>query len=194
MSKQVVHTNMMDSRALELWNTLPEPTRRSQAMDGSLNLCTSIMPAFALDDCLKVAAACGYQGIELRVDDNYHISLPELRYQGNQIRRTIEANKIELSVYNTSDSLTASNAIDTLIRICQRTGVRYFRVTLPVAGKAAGKAQAFEAAVIPSYEHRARPREILRNTKASLQSLAKRAKAAGVCALMEIHWGTIMSS
>ena len=74
------------------------------------------------------------------------------------------------------------------------TGVRYFRVTLPRAGKADIGAQALEEAVVPSYEHRARPAEILRSVKASLQSLAKRAKAAGVSALLEIHWGTVMSS
>ena len=52
-------------------------------------------------------------------------------------------------------------------------GVRYFRVTLPRAGKADIGAQALEEAVVPSYEHRARPAEILRSVKASLQSLAK---------------------
>ncbi|MEJ7713546.1 MAG: TIM barrel protein [Pyrinomonadaceae bacterium] len=132
--------------------------------------------------------------MELRVHDNYHISLPQLYDQCHQIKRSIEANKLDLSIYNTYYGVTDSCAIDTLIRICQRTGVRYFRVALPIAGKADVRTQAFAEAVIPSYEHRARPAEILRSVKASLQSLAKRAKSAGVPALVEIHWGTVMSS
>lgn len=166
----------------------------SNNMGSSLNVCTATMPAFALNDCLKLAADAGYQGVELRVHDNYHISLPQLYFQCDQIKRSIEATKLDLSVYNTYYGVTDSCAIDTLIRICQRTGVRYFRVTLPVAGKADVRAQAFEEAVVPSYEHRARPTEILRSARASLRSLARRAKAAGVCALVEIHWGTVMSS
>jgi len=152
------------------------------------------MPAFALDDCLKLAAGAGYQGVELRVHDKYHISLPRLYYQCDQIIRGVEANKLDLSVYNTYYGVTDPDATDALIRICRRTGVRYFRVTLPVAGKADVRTQGYEEAVIPSYEHRARPAEVLRSVKADLQSLAKRTKAAGVCALVEIHWGTVMSS
>lgn len=167
---------------------------RSLTIGGPVNVCLSTLPAFALDDCLTLAAAAGYQGVEVRVHDNYHISLPQLYYQCGQLKRSIEANKLDLSVYTTYYGVNDSCAVDTLIRICQRTGVRYFRVTLPVAGKAQVRTQAFEEAVVPSYEHRAMPTEILRSVKASLQSLARRAKAAGVCALVEIHWGTVMSS
>jgi len=152
------------------------------------------MPAFALDDCLKLAANAGYQGVELRVHNNYHISLPRLYYQCDEIKRRIEGYKLALSVYNTYYGVTDACAIDTLIRVCQRTGVRYFRLTLPVAGKGDVRTQAFEEAVLPSYEYRGKPMEILLSVKASLQSLARRAKAAGVTALVEIHWGTVMSS
>jgi len=163
-------------------------------MDSPVNICTSTLPAFALDDCLELAAGAGYQGVELRVRGDYHVSLPRLYCQCDQIKRSIEAHRLELTVYNTYYGVTNDGAIDALMRICQRTGVRYFRVTLPRAGKADIGAQALEEAVVPSYEHRARPAEILRSVKASLQSLAKRAKAAGVSALLEIHWGTVMSS
>lgn len=163
-------------------------------MDSPVNVCTSTMPAFALADCLTLAATAGYQGVELRVHDNYHMSLPQLYYQCNQIKRRIEANKLSLAVYNTYYGVVNTCAIDTLIRICQRTGVRYFRVTLPLAGQAEVRTQAYEEAVVPSYEHRDRPKEILRSVRASLQALARRTKAAGVTALLEIHWGTVMST
>jgi len=163
-------------------------------MDSPVNVCTSTMPAFALDDCLKLAAEAGYQGVELRVHDKYHISLPQLYNQCDHIRRGVEANRLGLRVYNTYYGVTDTDATDALIRICRRTGVRYFRVTLPVAGQADVMTRAFEEAVVPSYEHRARPAEVLRSVKDGLRGLADRAKAAGVCALVEIHWGTVMSS
>ncbi|MGH8615203.1 MAG: TIM barrel protein [Gammaproteobacteria bacterium] len=170
------------------------PASRSQTRDRPVNVCTSTMPAFVLDDCLKLAANAGYQGVELRVHDNYHITLSQLISQCGQIKRIIETNRLDLRVYNTYYGVIDSDAVDALIHICKRTGVRYFRVTLPVAGKADVRTQAFEEAVVPSYRDRARPTEILRSVKASLQSLAKRAKAAGVSALVELHWGTVMSS
>ncbi len=37
------------------------------------------MPAFVLDDCLKLAADAGYQGVELRVHDNYDMSFLALK-------------------------------------------------------------------------------------------------------------------
>ena len=170
------------------------PASRSQTKDRPVNVCTSTMPAFVLGDCLKLAANAGYQGVELRVHDNYHITLSQLISQCGQIKRIIEANRLDLRVYNTYYGVTDSDAVDALIHICKRTGVRYFSVTLPVAGKADVRTQAFEEAVVPSYEDRARPGEVLRSVKARLRSIAKRAKTAGVCALLEIHWGTVMSS
>jgi sugar phosphate isomerase/epimerase len=166
----------------------------NQLVDGPINVCTSTMPAFALDDCVKLAASAGYEGVELRVHDTHHVSLKQLYGSWDQIKRSIEAHNLKLSVYNAYHGIEDTDAVEALICICQRSGVRHFRVTLPVAGKAEVRTRAFEGAVIPSYEHRAKPAEILRSVKASLQTLAKKAKAAGVCALVEIHWGTVMSS
>jgi sugar phosphate isomerase/epimerase len=106
----------------------------------------------------------------------------------------VEDRQLKLAVYNTYYGIVNTSAIDALIRICQRTGVKYFRVALPIAGGAAVAGQAFEKSVIPSYEQKARPKDILRNVKSCLQMLAKKTKLAGVTALVEIHWGTVMSS
>jgi 3-deoxy-7-phosphoheptulonate synthase len=169
------------------------PLRR-QLIDRPINLCTSTMPAFGLHDCLTLAAAAGYQGVELRVHDNYHVALPQLDDHCVDIKRHIETHQLDLRVYNTYYGVTDTRAVDRLIRICQRTGVKFFRVTVPVAGAAHVRTQSSEKAVVPSYEQHGRPKEVLRSVKAELQRLAKRTKAAGVCALVEIHWGTVMSS
>jgi sugar phosphate isomerase/epimerase len=163
-------------------------------MNSPVNLCTSTLPAFGLDDSLKLAACAGYQGVELRVHDGYHVSLAQLDRHCVRIKKLVEARDLDLSVYNSYYGVTDSDAVDALIRICRRSGVRYFRVTLPVAGRADVRSHAFEEAVIPSYEHRAEPTEVLRSVKSGLQRLARKARMAGVCALVEIHWGTVMSS
>lgn len=166
----------------------------TQPRDLPVNVCTSTMPAFALDDCLTLAAKSGFQGVELRVHDSHHVSLRDLCQRCDEIKRRIESHNLKLSLYNSYYGVQNEDAIDALIHVSRRSGVRYFRVTLPLAGKAEVRTRAFDCAVIPSYEHGANPREMLGNVKTSLQRLARKAKAASVCALVELHWGTIMSS
>jgi sugar phosphate isomerase/epimerase len=47
---------------------------------------------------------------------------------------------------------------------------------------------------VPSYREGVPAGQILRSVRLTLQHLARRTKLAGVCALLEIHWGTVMSS
>lgn len=163
-------------------------------MFDAMNICTATMPAFQLPDCLKLASLGGYQGIELRVHDKYHVTLNQLYHHGKQIRKDIESHNLELSVLNTYYGIIDTCAIDTLIRTCRRIGVDYFRVVLPIAGQAAVSSQAYEGAIIPSYSYNGTPLDTLLKVKESLYSLERKAKKAGITALLEIHWGTIMSS
>ncbi len=93
----------------------------------------------------------GYQGVELRVHGNCHVSLQELQRRCDEIKRQVEAHRLELCVYNTYFGVNEPGAIDAMIDICARTGVRYFRVTLPVAGVAAVRNLGTDRAVVPSY-------------------------------------------
>ena len=163
-------------------------------MNRHVNICTSTLAAFGLDDALKLAAHAGYQGVELRVHGNGHVSLQELQRRCDEIKRQIEAHRLELCVYNTYFGVNEPGAIDAMIDICARTGVRYFRVTLPVAGVAAVRNLGTDRAVVPSYREGMPAAEILRHVRLTLQHLSRRTKLAGVCVLLEIHWGTVMSS
>ncbi len=163
-------------------------------MNRPVNICTSTLAGFGLDDALKLAAAAGYRGIELRVHGNGHVSLQELQHRCDDIKRQVELQGLELCVYNTYFGVNEPGAIDAMIDVCARTGVRYFRVTLPVAGVAAVRNLGTDRAVVPSYREGVPAAEILRHVRRTLQHLARRTKLAGVCALLEIHWGTVMSS
>jgi sugar phosphate isomerase/epimerase len=163
-------------------------------MSRPVNICTSTLAAFALEDAFKLGAAAGYEGIELRVHGNCHVSLQELQRRCDEIKRRVEAHQLELRVYSTSFGVNEPGAIDAMIDICARTGVRYFRVMPPLAGVAAVRNLSTDRAVVPSYRHCMPPGEILRSVRRTLQHLSRRTRLAGVCALLEIHWGTVMSS
>jgi sugar phosphate isomerase/epimerase len=171
-----------------------DPILAAPLCTGALNLCTSTLPTFALDDALRLAAGAGYDGVELRVHDAYHVSLPELQRRCDEIKRSVDAHELQLRVYNTYFGVNDVDSADALIEICRRTGVKHFRVTLPVAGVADVRNLGTKQAVVPSYRERAPAADVLKVVRSAVQRLAKRTKAAGVGALLEIHWGTVMSS
>jgi sugar phosphate isomerase/epimerase len=163
-------------------------------MNRPVNLCSSTLAAFALEDALRLAQSAGYEGVELRVHGNCHVSLQELQRRCVEIKRQVEAHQLELCVYNTYFGVNEPGAIEAMIDICSRTGVKYFRATLPLAGVAAVRNLGMDRAVVPSYRDAMAPAELLRTVRLTLQHLARRTRLAGVCALLEIHWGTVMSS
>jgi len=163
-------------------------------MSRPVNLCTSTLAAFALEDALRLAQSAGYEGVELRIHGNCHVSLQELQRRCVEIKRQVEAHQLELCVYNTYFGVNEPGAIEAMIDICSRTGVKYFRATLPLAGVAAVRNLGMDRAVVPSYRDGMAPADLLRTVRLTLQHLACRTKLAGVCALLEIHWGTVMSS
>lgn len=163
-------------------------------MINNMNLCMSTLPTFSFKDGLCLTRDAGYQGVELRIHDAYHISLNRLFHCGREIRQNVDNHDLDISVFNTYYGINDECAIDTLIRSCKKMGVKYFRVVLPVAGQALVATQAMEGAIIPSYYDQ-RPINIVFNSvKESLKKLEQKALKNGVTALVEIHWGTIMSS
>jgi len=163
-------------------------------MNRPVNICTSTLAAFTLDEALELGAAAGYEGVELRVHGNCHVSFQELQRRCDEIRRQVETRGLALHAYSTCFGVNEPGAIDAMIDICTRTGVKFFRVTLPLAGVAAVRNLGSDRAVVPSYREGMPAAQILRSVRLTLQHLARRTKLAGVCALLEIHWGTVMSS
>jgi sugar phosphate isomerase/epimerase len=163
-------------------------------MNRPVNICTSTLSGFTLDEALNLAACAGYEGVELRVHGNCHVSLHELQRRCDEIRHRVEARRLALQVYSTSFGVNEPGAIEAMIDICLRTGVKYFRVTLPLAGVAAVRNLGSQRATVPSYRESVAAPDLLRNLRLTLQHLSRRTKLAGVCALLEIHWGTVMSS
>src|SRR5215211_8683733 len=56
----------------------------------TMNICTAILPDYSFDMLIEITRAAGYQGMELRVDAQYHKSLDDLQREGQRIKRTLE--------------------------------------------------------------------------------------------------------
>ena len=69
---------------------LPAPFRGGWS-GRPVNVCTATMPACSLEECAGLAAGAGCQGVELRVDDRYHISLDQLCFRYRDVQRVLES-------------------------------------------------------------------------------------------------------
>lgn len=163
-------------------------------MTCTLNLCTSVLPKFSYNDAVKIAAASGYKGIELRVDDRYHKSLEELSNGGIFLRRQLNQLGLQVPVLNTYIPVNDEAAVDKLLYCCQQANVSAARLVLPRSCRAAVAKRAATKEIIPSYESAQEPEALLLGLKNILERLEYKAYKAGVKLLLELHWGTVMSS
>lgn len=163
-------------------------------MSFTLNLCTAVLPKFSYKDVVEVAISAGYQGIELRVDDRYHKSLEELSYQGSFIKRQLSQVGLQVPVLNSYIPINDEYAVDLLLSCCQKMNVPKARVVLPRSCRASVSRQANVKEIIPSYEVNQEPKELIYELKKTLKRLEAKARLSGVKLLLELHWGTVMSS
>ncbi|HHH44121.1 MAG TPA: sugar phosphate isomerase/epimerase [Gammaproteobacteria bacterium] len=159
-----------------------------------MNLCTSTLPGFDFQQSLDIAVASGCSGIELRVADSYHQSLGELTGNGPRVARTVADAGLKLAVLNSYIPIEDEPAVDALIDAARRMQVPQVRVVLPRAAHAAVASQANISEAIPSYQSHLGPHELINALKLSLSRLEEQAGNAGIRVLLELHWGTVMSS
>ena len=131
--------------------------------------------------------------IELRVHGNCHVSPQELQRHCEEIKRKVEARASNCCLQHVlRRERTGGDRRDD--RICSRTGVKYFRVMLPLAGVAAVRNRGSERTVVPSIARQGGAGPAAQLAGHAAAPRPRRTKLAGVCALLEIHWGTVMSS
>lgn len=163
-------------------------------MNLTLNLCTSILPKFSFREVVEVALAANYQGIELRVDDQYHKSLSELSTRGAFIRRQLNQVGLQVPVLNSYIPVNDEAAVDQLIYCSQKMNVPTARLVLPRSCQANVAKQAAGDDIIPSYQSTKAPEALIVDLRRTLKRLERKAYKAGVKLLLELHWGTVMSS
>ncbi len=159
-----------------------------------MNLCTSTLSGFDFQQSLEIAVASECSGIELRVADSYHKSLGELAESGACVAKTVGDTGLKLAVLNSYIPIEDAHAVDTLIDVARVMQVPQVRVVLPRAARAAVASQACINEGIPSYQSHLKPHELINKLKISLLRVEQKAGEAGVQVLLELHWGTVMSS
>lgn len=159
-----------------------------------MNLCTSTLPGFAFSQVIDIATRSGCSGVELRVADTCHKSLYDLTIGGPKVARVIADAGLRLAVLNSYIPIEDESAVDALIDAAAALGVPQVRVVLPRAAHAAVAVQANIREGIPSYYSCLKPHELIDRLKHSLSRLEAKARESGVKALLELHWGTVMSS
>jgi len=159
-----------------------------------MNLCTSTLFGYDFDSVLEIASESGCKGIELRVADNCHKSLEELTLAGSYIKNTILKSGLNPAVLNSYISIEDEYSVSKLLHAAVTMEVPQVRVVLPLAANAAVRMQARIKEGIPSYESKLKPRELINQLKLTIGHLEGRARSAGVKVLLELHWGTVMSS
>lgn len=164
-------------------------------MSLNLNLCTSTLPNFSFTDAVEIALTSGYHGIELRVSDDYHKSLQELSTTGTFIKKQLLKAGLSVPVLNTYIPVEDDKSVDQLLECCQKMDIPKARLVLPKSCGANIAKIANVKEIIPSFEVTdCEPVELMKTLKKTLRSLERKAYKAGVKILLELHWGTVMSS
>jgi sugar phosphate isomerase/epimerase len=161
----------------------------------NLNLCTAVLPKFSLEDAVEIALKSGFRGIELRVSDDYHKSLEELSNTGTFLKRQLERAGLLVPVLNTYIPIEDNKSVEQLLECCKKMGVPKARLVLPKSCSASVAKSANVKEIIPSFEAtNHEPIELMEILKKTLRQLERKAYKAGVKLLLELHWGTVMSS
>lgn len=160
----------------------------------ALNLCTAVLPNFSWQDAIEISIASGYQGIELRVNDNYHQSLDELETTGMAVKRQLVRAGLNVPILNSYIPINDEETVDRLIYCSQIMEVPKVRVVLPRSCQASVSRQANVKEIIPSYHASQEPVKLMDDLRRALKVLEKKAYKAEVTILLELHWGTVMSS
>jgi sugar phosphate isomerase/epimerase len=159
-----------------------------------MNLCTSTLPGYNFYQSLDIAASAGYTGIELRVSNQYHKPLEELISSGEKVKREINAAGLDLAVLNSYIPIEDQSSISNLLSVAQTMEIPKVRAVLPRAANAEVANHARIKEGIPAYSSSLNAHELVRSVKLRLLEIEKEAKLRNVKVLLELHWGTIMSS
>jgi sugar phosphate isomerase/epimerase len=137
---------------------------------------SGVLPELGDEEVVETLARHGYDGVEWRVNGEYHFSVAQIERAAARMRALAEAHglaTVSLTTYLRPDE---SEAIRRTVAACQEIGCPRFRVF------SAG----WDAAV--GY------RELLARTQHALGEVEEIVAGSGVKALIEVHFGTIAPS
>jgi sugar phosphate isomerase/epimerase len=163
-------------------------------MNCKINLCTSVLRGCSCKQAIEIAGEAGFDGIELRVNDDGHASLDLLEQHGALLRERLDITGLSLPVLSSYIGIHDAPNVNRLLACAQRLAVPMVRLALPGAMSSAVARLSCEGEGIPSYRCSLRARDLIHSVRQRLSYLQSRAADSGVRILIELHWGTVMSS
>lgn len=137
---------------------------------------SGVLPELSADEVCRRLGRHGYHGVEWRVDGEYHFRAATIDRDAPRIKALCDAHGLEVAGLTSYVRPGDDDAIARLLDACGSMGCRRFRV--------------FSARYDPGVGYFA----IRDRTRAELERLARRLEGTGVKALLEIHFGTIVTS
>lgn len=160
----------------------------------NINLCSSVLSKFSLEEVITIASEAGINGLELKIHEYGHRSIENILDNGRVLKKQVCENNLQISVLNSYCSAEDMDSIDKLIECSKILQTSKIRLVLPKTSGSSALLQSRNEAIIPSYENSLHPAKLLEHLKQVFKTLEKKACEAGVTFLFETHWGTVMSS
>jgi sugar phosphate isomerase/epimerase len=137
---------------------------------------SGVLPELAAEEVCARLARQGYDGVEWRVDGEYHWRAATIDRDAPQMSELCAAHGLEVAGLTTYVRPDEEDAVRRLIAACQTLGCPRFRIFSAMYDPAVG--------YFPLRDQ----------TRQKLERLARMLEGSGVKALLEIHFGTIFSS
>ena len=137
---------------------------------------SGVLPELTAEEVCARLAQQGYDGVEWRVDGEYHLRQATVDRDAPRIKELCDARGLAVAGLTTYVRPNEEDAIRRLIDACRTLGSPRFRI--------------FSARYDPTVGYFA----LRDRTRAQLERLARRLEGTGIKALLEIHFGTIVAS
>ena len=137
---------------------------------------SGVLPELSAEEVCRRLAQHGYDGVEWRVDGEYHFGRRPSIAMPPRIKELCAAHGLEVAGLTSYVRPDEEDAVGRLIDACRTLGCPRFRI--------------FSARYDPALGYFT----IRDRTRVQLERLARRLEGTGVKALLEIHFGTIVAS
>ena len=137
---------------------------------------TVVMGEYPVEDVARELKGLGYDGIEWRVHDDYHISVAEIKQKAAEVRALTEARGLEIPALGAYLNPADIEQVETVFRAARAMNCPAVRI---------GSAR---------YDGNAPYDQLLNEATDHLKRVERLSREIGVKALLETHSGTIIPS
>jgi len=94
------------------------------------SVCSVLLPDRSLEETFQLVSELGYDGVELRVHDEYHVGPDQLLAKSNELRDLMAHHGLEIPVLGTYLPITESKTIPEVFEAADKLGTYGVRISL----------------------------------------------------------------